>query len=141
MQQQQATPQQSQLNSSSGSDKLSDIPKGDSNDDPTNAILVTGFQPDRTYNELNIFFRGLGKLRRCFLKMEEPRWLVVTYQFLVDAKMACTSAVKRSLQHKLNETDEVTILPLQEHPEATNEAIQACRPPFPNARYVNQSNS
>ena len=60
-------------------------PRGDGNDDATNAILVTGFQPDLTYNDLNQFFRGLGKIRRCFLKMEEPRFLVVTYEFLVSS--------------------------------------------------------
>ena len=56
----------------------------------------------------------------------------------MDAKKACTSAIRSSLKIKLNETDEITILPLKEHPEATEEALQACRPPYPNARYLNQ---
>ena len=58
-------------------------PKGDGNDDPDNAILVTGFSPDRQYSELNHFFRGIGKIRRCFLRSQDPRWCVVTYEFNV----------------------------------------------------------
>merc|ERR1739838_602998 len=103
------------------------IPVKDDNDDPTNAILITGFSADKTYQDFNRFFRGIGNIRRCYLKKEPPRWCVVTFESNTDAKKACTSEIKTSMQIKLNEMDEITILPLKQHPEATNEALKACR--------------
>merc|ERR1712136_216328 len=93
---------------------VDDTPKGDGNDDPTNAILITGFNVNRTYQDFNVFFRGVGKLRRCFLKagIETP-WAVMTFENLVDAKKACTSAMNTIFQKRFAETDELTILPLK----------------------------
>ena len=63
------------------------IPVKDDNDDPTNAILITGFSADKTYHDFNVFFRGIGNIRRCFLKKEPPRWCVVTFESNVSGFM------------------------------------------------------